>query len=104
MRWPNFIIWKKIYVKSSKKLSRFICPCLLCQMNSYVIFTIGFIWFVFGRLSSCLWCITNILSHLLAIASIENIWCLFMNTWVEVTYEKDCMVMATITLFFFSFI
>jgi hypothetical protein len=30
-------------VKSSKKLSRFIRPCLLCQMNSYVIFTIGFL-------------------------------------------------------------
>ncbi len=28
-------------VKSSKKSSRFICSCLLRQMNSYVIFTIG---------------------------------------------------------------
>jgi RIO-like serine/threonine protein kinase len=33
--------FENFYVKSSKKLSRFICPCLLCRMNSYVIFTIG---------------------------------------------------------------
>ncbi len=37
----KFYNLKFFYVKSSKKLSRFICPCLLCQMNSYVIFTIG---------------------------------------------------------------
>jgi RIO-like serine/threonine protein kinase len=36
----KFYNLKFCYVKSSKKLSRFICPCLLCQMNSYVIFTV----------------------------------------------------------------
>jgi RIO-like serine/threonine protein kinase len=37
----KFYSLKILNVKSSKKLSRFICLCLLCQMNSYVIFTIG---------------------------------------------------------------
>jgi len=37
----KFYSLKFLNVKSSKKLSRFICLCLLCQMNSYVIFTIG---------------------------------------------------------------
>jgi serine/threonine protein kinase len=37
----KFYNLKYFYVKSSKKLSRSICPCLLCQINSYVSFTIG---------------------------------------------------------------
>jgi RIO-like serine/threonine protein kinase len=37
----KFYNLKFFNVRSSKKLSRFICPCLLCQIDSYVIFTIG---------------------------------------------------------------